>query len=275
MTAQNKEDTYILGAGKVASKRLDVQQEILEETSYKHLEKAGLSEGQIVWDIGCGGGAMTVYLAKVVGARGKVYAIDKSEEQLEIARAKIKSEGLENVTFIQGDIRSQKDLPMGAADLIYMRFILNHIKDPEVVIKVGKDLLKEGGVAVSIEPILSTYYNSSDHEIFREYVKAIADVGKKMEVDYDLGKRLHPLYKLAGYVDTQVDYHQIQVKIAYVKKILPLDIAEWKDKAIALGVLTQEKAARWMQTIKAWPDDDTDSFNLPMLAYAIAWKEKE
>lgn len=275
MITQNKEDTYILGTGKVASKKLDMQQEILGEASYKQLEKAGLSEGQTVWDIGCGGGAMTVYLAKVVGARGKVYAIDKSEEQLEIARAKIKSEGLENVTFIQGDIRSQKDLPLGAADLIYMRFVLAHVKDPEVMIKRGKDLLKDGGVAVSQESILSTFYNSSDHEVFREYVQAIADVGKKMEVDYDLGKRLLPLYEQAGYVGTQVDYNQPQVKIAYVKKTLPLDIAEWKDKAVVLGVLTQEKAAKWVQTIKDWPDDDTESFNLPMLAYAIARKEKE
>jgi len=274
MTVENKEDTYILGTGKAASKKLDMQQEILREGSYKHLEKAGLSEGQVVWDIGCGGGAMTSYLAKVVGARGRVYAIDKSEELLEIARAKIKSEGLENVTFIQGDIRSQKDLSMGTADLIYMRFVLTHVKDPEVVINIGKNLLKDGGVALSQEPILSTYYNSSKHEIFREYVKAIADVGKKMGVDYDLGKRLLTLYEQAGYVETNVDYNQPQVKIAYVKETLPLDIAEWKDKAVALGVLTQEKAASWVQTIKDWPDDDTDSFNLPMLVYTIARKTK-
>src|SRR3990167_7555643 len=86
---ETKEDTYALATGKAGSQRLDLQNKMMSEEAYKQLEKAGLSEGQTVWDIGCGNGAMTVYLAQKVGKKGHVYAIDINEEQIKVAKEKI------------------------------------------------------------------------------------------------------------------------------------------------------------------------------------------
>lgn len=65
--------SYFLGTGDEAAKRLDLQHELSADMSYEHLEKAGLQKGQTVFDIGCGSGAMTLYLAKAVGPEGHVY----------------------------------------------------------------------------------------------------------------------------------------------------------------------------------------------------------
>lgn len=58
-------------------------------------------------------GGITTYLPKEVGEASHVYAIDMSEELLAVAKEKVKAEGLKNVTFIHGDIRSQENLPVG------------------------------------------------------------------------------------------------------------------------------------------------------------------
>jgi len=268
-----EEDTYGLATGKSASKRLDLQHDVVSATSYEHLKKAGLSKGQTVWDIGCGGGAMTVYLAKEVGETGKVYAIDMSEEQLIVAREKVKSEGLTNVTFFQGDIRTLKGLPLGMAHIAYMRFVLMHVKDPGVVIGIAKSLLKDGGVAVSQESIWNTSFSSSNQEFFKEYDGTYIALGEKLGVDYNIGSKLELLYTQAGYVNTEIYYIQPKVNMATVKQYLPLDLADWKKRAIDAGVLTLEKVAEWESMLCNWSEDDPDfCYAAPKQAYALSWK---
>ncbi len=71
-----KENLYVLKTGIEAKEILDRQHNLFSQESYRHLERAGLAPGQKVWDIGCGSGAMTEYLAEAVGSIGHVYALD-------------------------------------------------------------------------------------------------------------------------------------------------------------------------------------------------------
>jgi len=270
-----KQDTYSLATGKSGSQRLDAQHKLMSELGYKQLEKAGLSEGQTVWDIGCGNGAMTVYLAQKVGNKGHVYAIDISEAQIKIAREKVLAEGLKNVTFIHGDIRTQKDLPVGKADLVYMRLVLMHVNDPASVIAVIKNLLKDGGVSVSQESIMKTIYSSSENPVFKEYRQTLLDLGSKLSVDYNVGEKLAQLYEQAGFEKVQADYSQQKLSVAQMKELLSKGI-EWKNRAISAGVTTPERIAVIEQTIKEWPDDDKDFFfATAKQAHVLAWKREQ
>lgn len=270
--------TYCLSVGEKAAKRLDIQDSLFRENAYHHLQEAGLEAGQTVWDIGCGSGAMTVYLAQSVGEKGRVYAIDISAAQLAVARDKVASAGLTNVTFIHGDIRSQEDLPEGEADLVYMRFVLMHVKDPETVAEVTKKLLKANGVLVSQESTLSTCRSLSENtdfnDMLQDYVGALVNLGKKFGCDYDIGEKLHLLYKQAGYVNTIVDYKQKNIGITMAKDMLLLGLEEWKDKAIAAGVATQDQVTTWETAIKNWPDDDTNFlYAIAQQAHVVTRKE--
>jgi cyclopropane fatty-acyl-phospholipid synthase-like methyltransferase len=55
---------YILATGQKAAQTLEKQHEIMSVHSIEQLQKAGLKEGMIVWDVGCGTGTMTEYIAK-------------------------------------------------------------------------------------------------------------------------------------------------------------------------------------------------------------------
>lgn len=270
---EEKKNTYVLAVGQKGSTRLDLQNGILKEYTDKHLEKAGLSKGQTAWDIGCGNGTMTLELAKKVGEMGRVYAIDRSEEQLAIAKAKVKAEGLENVTFLQGDIRDQTDLPTGIADIVYMRFVLMHIKDPETVIGIVKNLLKDGGVVASQESIMSTFYDSPSHEIFHQYRNTVKTMTKKLGIDVDIGKRLKSLYEEAGYEKTEDYFIQPTLKLSVAQEWFLLDISEWTPGAIDAGAVTAGEVENWRYTINHWPNSN-DLFTIQKSAYVLAWKGK-
>lgn len=271
---KDEKNTYVPAVGQKGSTRLDLQNGVLKEHTDKHIEKAGLSKGQTVWDVGCGNGAMTVKLAKKVGETGRVYAIDRSEEQLAIAKEKVKAEGLKNVTFFQGDIRHQTDLPTGIADVVYMRFVLMHIKNPEIVIEIAKNLLKDGGVVASQESIMSTFYDSPDHEIFCQYRNTVETMTKKLGIDIDIGKRLKSLYEEAGYAKTEDYFIQPTLKLSVAQEWFLLDISEWTSAAIDAGALTADQVENWRHTMSHWPNDD-DLFTIQKSAYVLAWKGKQ
>ena len=126
----------------------------------------------MIWDIGCGSGAMTAYFAEKVGENGHVYAVDISEKQLEVTKKRIESGGFTNVTFIRADIVSD-NFPTGAADVVYIRFVLMHLTNPNLALDKIKDLLKPQGIFVSEEPINSSCYSpTSANSVLKEYINA-------------------------------------------------------------------------------------------------------
>lgn len=265
----NKKSTYVLQTGKQGAERLNLQQDFLSEASNEHLRKAGLSRGKIVLDVGCGNGAMIPHLAEEVGEEGHVYAIEMSEKQIELAKEKVKSKGLKNVTFIQGDIRSLKECPE-KADIAYIRYVLMHVPDPGRVLTQVKNLMKPGGFIALQEPIMST----SQYKDMGEYSNTILALGEKMKVDYDIGKKLEDLCRKAGYVNPVVSYRRPTAEMPVIKHMLCLGLNEWKNKAIGEKITTQEKVEEWERIIKSWPDIDTDSsYLLPEQAYLIGRKE--
>ena len=73
----------------------------LKEDSEKFLKDVGIKKGQIVLDFGCGVGHYTIPAAKVVGEKGKVYAIDEDGEALSELMKIAKSKGLKNIEPIE------------------------------------------------------------------------------------------------------------------------------------------------------------------------------
>ncbi len=232
-------DTYILATGEKAAERLEFQNNLGLHWSLDHLNQAGIQEGMTVIDMGCGMGAMTTYLAKAVGNNGKVYAVDASSDQLEIARRKIASEGLTNVEFIQSDIYLSQEALKAVADIIYMRFVLMHLKDPELAVSTIKNYLKPNGVIASQESILKTCdWLSNQAEI-------VSELGSIKGVDYNIGERTQDIFKQTGFGRVEVEYKQLKINYENFKKITLLSLYEWKDKAIEANLMDAAKVNQW------------------------------
>lgn len=197
ITAQGS-STYTLATGEEGADRLKQQHEVMLQGSIKHLEKAGLSSGQTVMDIGCGGGDMTLYFAKAVGPTGQVYAIDASDAQLKVTQDKVDAAGFKNVTYVTLDIENP-DVQILAglqekADIAYTRLVLMHLKKPEVAVDNIRLLLKKGGYAVGQESMFGTTSFIPAQPTLESYVQKRVDLGKKIGQDYNIGTKLDTLF---------------------------------------------------------------------------------
>jgi ubiquinone/menaquinone biosynthesis C-methylase UbiE len=106
-------------------------------------------QGSKVLEVGCGIGAQTITLARnSPGAH--IVSIDISEESLALAEDRISAAGIHNVDFKHADIYK---LPFNrkSFDHVFVCFVLEHIHDPSVALKLLKDVLKSSGTITVIE----------------------------------------------------------------------------------------------------------------------------
>jgi len=73
----------------------------LKENAEKVLKEVGVGKNQIVLDFGCGSGYYTIPVAKIIGNKGKVYALDKDRNSLHEVTQRAKSQKLENIQIIK------------------------------------------------------------------------------------------------------------------------------------------------------------------------------
>jgi arsenite methyltransferase len=105
---------------------------------------ASLAPGEIVLDLGSGGGIDVLLSAKRVGPSGKAYGLDMTDEMLELARENQKKAGVENVEFLKGEIENIP-LPDASVDVVISNCVINLSADKARVLREAFRVLKPGG----------------------------------------------------------------------------------------------------------------------------------
>jgi SAM-dependent methyltransferase len=105
---------------------------------------AELEEGEVVLDLGSGGGIDVLLSAQRVGPTGKAYGLDMTDEMLDLARENQRKAGVENVEFLKGEMEDIP-LPDASVDVIISNCVINLSSDKARVIEEAFRVLKPGG----------------------------------------------------------------------------------------------------------------------------------
>src|SRR5216117_1754939 len=105
---------------------------------------ADLHEGEVVLDLGSGGGIDVLLSAKRVGPTGKAYGLDMTDGMLALARENQRKAGATNVEFLKGTIESIP-LPDNSVDVIISNCVINLSSDKDAVLREAFRVLKPGG----------------------------------------------------------------------------------------------------------------------------------
>ena len=105
---------------------------------------AQLEPGQVVLDLGSGGGIDVLLSARRVGPTGKAYGLDMTDEMLALARENQQRAGVTNVEFLKGTIEAIP-LPDNSVDVIISNCVINLSADKDAVLREAFRVLKPGG----------------------------------------------------------------------------------------------------------------------------------
>lgn len=156
---------------------------------------ANLRPGEVVVDLGCGGGLDVLLAAKKVGPTGKSIGVDMTPAMLDRARANAKQQGLENVEFHQATI-DKLPLADASVDCVISNCVINLATDKDAVFREIARALKPGGrLAVSDIALKKPLPAAIKDDLFA-YVGCIA--GAIPIEEYRRG------LEAAGFVDVQV-----------------------------------------------------------------------
>jgi SAM-dependent methyltransferase len=197
---------YVIGGGQQGKDRLRLLSDVLFPTTSRLLRDAGLARGMRCLDVACGGGHVTLFLAREVGPDGAVVGTDADAEILALARADAAAEGLHNVEFRLADV--QREAGAGQQDLIYARFILTHLRDPRAGIEAMLRASRPGGMIVIEDIDFSGSFCHPHTPAYQRHVELYRQVVQRRGGDSDIGPRLPGLLRDAGLQDVRVNVVQ-------------------------------------------------------------------
>src|SRR6266704_521157 len=105
---------------------------------------AKLNAGEVVLDLGSGGGVDVLLSARRVGPTGKVYGLDMTDEMLALANQNKQKAGVDNVEFLKGEIE-HIPLPDSSVDVVISNCVINLSGDKDQVLREAFRVLKPGG----------------------------------------------------------------------------------------------------------------------------------
>jgi SAM-dependent methyltransferase len=265
----NRRGEYVLATGDAAANRLRILHNVYGPGARELLKRAGIRPGMSVVDLGCGTGMTTQLLAELVGPTGQVIGVDYSAAQVEQARALLPKH-LTNVLFIEASA-TDTGLPREAFDLVYCRFLLIHLTDPEAALREMRELLKPEGIFVCEDGDL-TSASSEPPSKFQEFSNLFGALGPKWGVDYTLGRRLFQMVQSANFSQVEVTLNQPVYSHGENKRLLELSVAEAAPSFVAAGLITSEQVSETLTEMRRLNEDQTVLALMPRMSQVWARK---
>jgi SAM-dependent methyltransferase len=222
-----------------------------------------------VADLGCGVGTVTALLATLVGPEGHVVGIDTSAAQLAQARERLNGHG-RNISFVEASA-TDTGLPPASFDLVYCRFLLLHLPQPQRALAEMHALLKPGGILVCEDGDLTSAGSEPPSEL-GAFAELWGRLGPLRGLDYTLGRRLFHLVQAAGFPAPEIAFNQPVLARGQDKRFLELSVAEAGPAFVEAGLITAPELERTLAEMQRLSADETVLAVMPRMAQVWARK---
>ncbi len=188
---------YALGYSKAESERLICQAAQLAPLTERFFQDAGIGPGHRVLELGSGMGDVAMLVARIVGPSGSVVGVERDQNSIQLAQARIAEAGFSNITFLQSDI-SQLHFEK-KFDAAVGRFILQFLPDPLAVLRSLVSSVRPGGIIAFHEPQWQPYIDLlRSVPLSQACAVAVRDTMLASGVRTDLGLSLHTVFQRTG-----------------------------------------------------------------------------
>jgi SAM-dependent methyltransferase len=235
----------------------DILDASFNPTTQAFILSAGLKPGMKVLDVGCGSGTMTSWLAKQVGPKGQVTAIDNSETQLQFAIKRLKKENITNVEFKVLSLYDIAELKQHY-DFIYCRFVLHHVFHPRKTIKLFYENLNPGGIYIGEEGLINAAFAYPSTFAWQGYMPDLKHPDDEEDGkgrDGDFGMKLFYFAKQAGFEITDCKVVQPILWNKQQKQGLLSGLDAYKKTDLEHGTTETEWQRKYDETVRIINDD--------------------
>jgi len=141
------ERDYVLGTHDEELVRLGLQHRVWRSVVLDCWQRAGVTVGKRVLDVGAGPGYATVDLAEIVGPTGEVVALERSSNFVNAMKEALRARSLTNVEIHELDLMTD-DLPKGDYDFSWCRWVASFVNDPARLVKKLGSVMPKGSMSI-------------------------------------------------------------------------------------------------------------------------------
>ena len=252
---------YVIRGGRLGYERLQLLARQWMPTTTELLGRVGLKPGAHCLDVGCGGGEVTFEIARLVGPEGHVTGLDMDEVKLALGREAGERRGVTNVDFRVADVSqwNEKD----AYDLVYARFLLQHLAQPLDLLSAMWAAVRPGGVLLVEDADFEAMFCDPPDEGFEFWKRSYSRVLELRGGDPVIGRKLHRYFREAGVPSPTMSVVQL-ANTTGEAKTLPLSTLEASGEAIlAEGVATEGELTTALARLASFAADPETTSGSP------------
>ena len=236
---------------------------ILAPTTAQLLDRVGLISGMRCLDIGCGGGHVTISMARLVGPQRHVVGTDSDAEILSLARQDAEAVKVANVKFQQLDACAV--LARNAFDLAYARFLLSHLNQPIDCVGAMIEACAPGGIIVMEDTDFAGSFCYPICDAYERYNELYEELVRRRGGDPNIGPKLPGILRGAGIQEVELNVIQPAHIRGEGKLMAPLTMSRISDPLIAEGLATKSETRRILTELNRVATDCETVISLPRI----------